>query len=289
MTYIELQVTSNYSFLRGASSVEELLTQATAFGYDAIALTDRNSLAGIARAHQRAREVGIRLVIGCRLDLVCGAALLVYPLDRAGYGGLCRMLRVSRNTVHEAFGRLRAAEIVEVRRGRTGGAYVRESWNDASAAAVRRTLVPRRSELDELCDLRCRYEEVVARTAAELHTPAEGDELRRLVTVFRATVTPQGQHAADIAVHEAVLAATHNPQMAVLSHELLAKVSLGLPIEPYEPTFHHRAAREHAALVEAIVERRIEDAGRLAREHFSMSTRTLRAVLERGAAETRDS
>lgn len=198
---------------------------------------------------------------------------------------MARLLHVSRNTVHEAFGRLRGAEIVEVRRGRSGGAYVRERWNEASAAAVRRTLVPRRCELEELCDLRCRYEELVARTAAERHDPAEGVELRRLVAVYRETITPQGQHAADIALHRAVLAATHNPQMAELSHTLLAKVSLGLPIEPYERRNHQRAAHEHAELVAAIVERRIEDAGRLTREHFSMSARTLRSVLEQGAAE----
>ncbi len=199
---------------------------------------------------------------------------------------MARLLRVSRNTVREAFGRMRDAEIVEVRRGRTGGAYVQESWNHASAAAVRRILVPRRSELEELCDLRCRYEELVARTAAERHTRGEGAELRRLVGAYGDAGTPQGQHAADIALHEAVLRATHNPQIALLSHELLAKVSLGLPIEPYERRNHLRAAREHATLVEAVVERRVEDAGRLAREHFTMSTRTLRAVLERGAAET---
>ncbi|MBV9813792.1 MAG: PHP domain-containing protein, partial [Acetobacteraceae bacterium] len=49
--YSELQVTSNYSFLRGASHVEELFLQAKTFGYDALAITDRNTLAGIARAH----------------------------------------------------------------------------------------------------------------------------------------------------------------------------------------------------------------------------------------------
>jgi error-prone DNA polymerase len=49
--YIELQVSSNYSFLRGASRVEELLLQAKALGMEALAITDRNSLAGIARAH----------------------------------------------------------------------------------------------------------------------------------------------------------------------------------------------------------------------------------------------
>ncbi len=90
--YTELQVTSNYSFLRGASHVEELLAQAKLFGYDAIAITDRNTLAGIARAHQRAIEADIRLIVGCRLDLVCGTSMLVYPTDRTAYGRLCGLL-----------------------------------------------------------------------------------------------------------------------------------------------------------------------------------------------------
>jgi error-prone DNA polymerase len=95
--YVELQITSNYSFLRGASHVEELLTQAKAFGYTAIALADRNSLAGIARAHQRADEIGIRLIIGARLDLACGTSLLVYPRDRAAYARLCRLLSIGKS------------------------------------------------------------------------------------------------------------------------------------------------------------------------------------------------
>ena len=57
--YVELQVTSNYSFLRGASHVEELFLQAKGLGLSAIAITDHNTLAGIARAHARAEEVGI--------------------------------------------------------------------------------------------------------------------------------------------------------------------------------------------------------------------------------------
>ncbi len=97
MAYTELQVTSNYSFLRGASHVEELLAQAKTYGYDAIAITDRNSLAGIARAHQRAAEAEIRLIIGCRLDLACGTSLLVYPTDRAAYARLCRLLSIGKS------------------------------------------------------------------------------------------------------------------------------------------------------------------------------------------------
>src|SRR3546814_5150495 len=67
--YAELQVTSNFSFLRGASHPEELVVTAAELGHKAIAITDRNSLAGVVRAHQAAKEANLRLVVGCRLDL----------------------------------------------------------------------------------------------------------------------------------------------------------------------------------------------------------------------------
>ncbi|MDE1904424.1 MAG: PHP domain-containing protein, partial [Alphaproteobacteria bacterium] len=67
--YAELQVTSNFSFLRGASHPHELVAVAARLGHRAIAITDRNSLAGIVRAHDAAQQAGIRLVVGSRLDL----------------------------------------------------------------------------------------------------------------------------------------------------------------------------------------------------------------------------
>ena len=96
MDYVELQVTSNYSFLRGASHVEELCAQAAALGLPAIGLADRNSLAGVARAHHRAKEAGIRLLVGCRLDLDDGTSLLLYPQDRPAYARLCRLLTLGK-------------------------------------------------------------------------------------------------------------------------------------------------------------------------------------------------
>lgn len=92
MRYAELQCASHFSFLRGASSCEELFTQAEACGLDALAVTDRNSLAGIVRAHEAAKVTGVRLIVGCRLDLAEGQSLLVYPIDRSGYAYLCRLL-----------------------------------------------------------------------------------------------------------------------------------------------------------------------------------------------------
>ncbi len=95
--YIELQTTTNYSFLRGASHIEELVAQAAMLGLPALGITDRNTLAGIVRAHQRAQEASIRPIIGCRLDLTDHASILVYPTDRAAYSRLCRLLTLGKS------------------------------------------------------------------------------------------------------------------------------------------------------------------------------------------------
>jgi error-prone DNA polymerase len=92
MEYAELQVTSNFSFLRGGSHPHELADEAAALGYSAIAITDRNSLAGIVRAHMAAKAAGIRFITACRLDLVDGASLLAYPTDISAYGRLSALL-----------------------------------------------------------------------------------------------------------------------------------------------------------------------------------------------------
>jgi len=92
MEYIELQVTSNFSFLRGASHPEELIDQAAAMGYRKLAITDRNTLAGIVRAHVAARNHEIQLIPACRLDLLDAPSLLAYPTDRAAYGRLSELL-----------------------------------------------------------------------------------------------------------------------------------------------------------------------------------------------------
>ncbi|AMY71283.1 error-prone DNA polymerase [Frigidibacter mobilis] len=94
--YAELQVTTQFSFLRGASSAEELFATAAAMGIEALAVVDRNSLAGIVRAHEAAKATGIRLIVGCRLDLACGMSVLVYPTDRAAYARLCRLLTLGK-------------------------------------------------------------------------------------------------------------------------------------------------------------------------------------------------
>src|SRR5690242_4233093 len=90
--YVELGVSSPFSFLRGASDAIELVMTALPLGYDSLGIADRNTLAGVVRMHSACTSAGIRPLIGCRLDLKDAPSLLAYPVDRDGYGRLSRLL-----------------------------------------------------------------------------------------------------------------------------------------------------------------------------------------------------
>ena len=92
----DLQVITNFSFLRGTSHPEELFAQAAAYGIPALGVTDHNSVAGIARAWHAARTTGVRLIAGARIGLVDGAVVLAYPTDRAAWSRLCRLLTLGK-------------------------------------------------------------------------------------------------------------------------------------------------------------------------------------------------
>ena len=95
--YAELAVTTAYSFLRGASSADELVLTAKALGLSGIGVADRNSVAGVVRAHVAAKEAGLRLAVGARLVFADGTPdILAYPADRAGWGRLCRLLSLGK-------------------------------------------------------------------------------------------------------------------------------------------------------------------------------------------------
>ncbi len=100
MAYVPLWVKSNYSFLEGASHPHELVERAHQLGVPALALTDRDGLYGIVRAHVRARELGLPLVIGAQLsvgdDPSASSRVVVLARDREGYGALCRLISLGR-------------------------------------------------------------------------------------------------------------------------------------------------------------------------------------------------
>ena len=90
--YAELAVTTNFSFLRGASHPQEMVAAAAALGLAAIGIADRNSFAGVVRAYGEARQRKIKFLAGVRLAAIDGFEVLAYPTDRKAYGRLCRLL-----------------------------------------------------------------------------------------------------------------------------------------------------------------------------------------------------
>ncbi len=94
--YAELHCLSNFSFLRGASHAQELVAQAKALGYTALAITDECSLAGIVRAHVAAKSAGLKLLIGTEIVLADGMKLVLLAQNRAGYGNLSAIITLGR-------------------------------------------------------------------------------------------------------------------------------------------------------------------------------------------------
>ena len=104
--YVELCVTTNFTFLTGASHPEELMTRAAELGLAAIAITDRNSLAGVVRAYSALKELKReaegrirlpKLIVGCRLVLTDSSVEWVaLPCDRDGYARLSRLLTLGK-------------------------------------------------------------------------------------------------------------------------------------------------------------------------------------------------
>ena len=112
--FAELVAATNFSFLRGASHAQEMVGRAAELGLAAIGIADRNTLAGVVRAHRAAKEHKIRLLVGARLVTTDGFEAACYPTDRTAYGRLCRLLtsgnrRAIKGQCHIAFEEIIAA------------------------------------------------------------------------------------------------------------------------------------------------------------------------------------
>ena len=95
-SYVPLWCKSNFSFLEGASHPEELIEEAHRLGLPALTLTDRDGVYGIVRAHVKARELGLHLIIGSQVTVDDGSTIVLLAQDRDGYANLCRLLTVGR-------------------------------------------------------------------------------------------------------------------------------------------------------------------------------------------------
>ncbi|MBS0263532.1 MAG: error-prone DNA polymerase [Planctomycetes bacterium] len=123
--YAELHCRTNFSFLEGASHADELVQTAHALGYQALAITDRNSLAGIVRAHTAAKSAGLKLLVGAEITPLDAPPLVLLATDRAAYGRLCRLLTRGRRNAPKGECRLTLVDIAEHAAGLLAGVLLR--------------------------------------------------------------------------------------------------------------------------------------------------------------------
>ena len=115
--YAELHCISNFTFLRGASQPEELIERAHALGYAALALTDECSVAGVVRAHLRARELGFKFIVGSEFRLDDGLRLVLLAPDRVAYGDLCELITCGRRAAEKGSYHLTRADVARLAAG----------------------------------------------------------------------------------------------------------------------------------------------------------------------------
>ena len=106
MSYAELHAKTNFSFLEGASHPDEMVCRAAELEYAALAITDRNSLAGVVRAHVAAKELGLKLLVGAEITPEDAPPVVLLPTDRAAYGRLASLITRGRRRAVRPFSSL---------------------------------------------------------------------------------------------------------------------------------------------------------------------------------------
>jgi error-prone DNA polymerase len=136
--YAELQVTSNFTFLTGASHPDELVKRSSELGHRAIAITDVNTLAGIVRAHVAAKDSGMQFIVGCcvQFSLPLPLSVLVYPTDLSSYGRLCRLLTTGKRRAPKGECRLELHDLIEHQQGLVAVALSPQAITDDSVAVL---------------------------------------------------------------------------------------------------------------------------------------------------------
>src|SRR5687768_12998553 len=135
--YAELHCKTNFSFLEGASHADELVARAAELGYAALAITDRNSLAGIVRAHMAAKDCGLKLIVGAEIHPSDAPPVVLWATDRHSYGRLSRLITQGRRRAEKGECELTFDDIAEHAEGLVAGVLPGETSGGAGEQGSR--------------------------------------------------------------------------------------------------------------------------------------------------------
>ncbi len=241
--YAELHCLTNFSFLEGASHADELVARAVELGYHALAITDRNSLAGVVRAHAAAKGCGLKLLIGAEATPTDAPRVVLLATDRAAYGQLSRLLTVGRRRAEKGECQLTLDDIATHHAGLL--ALVAPERNPLLAGPA---VAPSGTLLDDLN----RYRELFTDRCyllAELHYGTDDhqrlDELIRLSDQARVPLVAAGDvhyHARErMPLQHVLTAIRHGTTVAGLGERCLANAERHLrSLDEIEATFAAR-------------------------------------------------
>ena len=280
--YAELQVTTNFSFLRGASHGEELVAQAQALGLVALAVTDRNTLSGVVRAHIAAKELGLKLIVGARLDLMDAPSLLCLPRDRQAYGRLSRLLSLGQMRAKKGACTLYLDDVAQHAEGQIFIALAPDDW-DWRAVAAADDATPRTAAIIPFMR-RSEREAKESPSPSSLARRSLGDELRRIKEVLggaalylAASYTYRGDDRARIAALSALARSCDTPLVA--TGDVLYHAPHRRPLQDVLSCVREKTTIQEAGLkLEANAERHLKqpaEMARLFRGHADALARTL--------------
>ncbi|MBT6153688.1 MAG: error-prone DNA polymerase [Planctomycetaceae bacterium] len=150
--YAELHCRTNFSFLEGASHPDELVHRAQQLGLTALAITDRNSVAGVVRAHAAAKDVGLKLLIGAEVTPINAPPVVLLATDRAAYGRLCQLITAGRRRAPKGECELTFNDVAEHAQGLLACVPLVGIWRTFPAGRDRRALLQRyKDAFDDRC------------------------------------------------------------------------------------------------------------------------------------------
>jgi GntR family transcriptional repressor for pyruvate dehydrogenase complex len=221
-----------------------------------------------------ADEVVDRLVTAVALGLYVPDQQL--PTER----DLATMLGVSRTSVREALKKLTETGYLGVRRGRTGGYFVRLPWGPNSAEHVRRQVVAKWPAFEQIFDARILVERGIAGAAAQRRTEADLRTISIALEAYGAAPDHDASRRADASLHLAIAQATQNTVLIDLSVDFRTKISLNLGAEPYSDEIRQIAIGQHRELVGAVAAGQADAAAEIAARHFALSERLFRELVD---------